>query len=513
MPERTYLAIDPGEHAIRIARIRIDGAGRSASVVVERATSLPRPTDVDAGDVEATATWLGQELARLKIAVPTGAGSVLFVLDREQATIRPLELPTTDPDELPDMARLTMARDTHVEGGALAVDFLERPVPDDKRDANALPILVAAASQRVVDDAVRLAKAIGAVAPIVTLRVFGAVALVLRGSGVDAGATVLVDATEDAAELAVLKGDEIVYTRGVRVPDLEAVPSEIKRSWMSYRFSQQDETIARAICFGPASARTAVDAALGKVVGAPIGAARVDEFLRSDGVDAEDLATVLPLAGLALERFAGGPCIDLASPRRAPDRAARRRTRVLAAAGVLVLAGLTGWTIGNLEMKALREDVEALDAEAGDALPRIQRFRRDRLKLEHIETWASVGPRWLEHVRYLHEFAPDPSRVVLNTLGGSIDVSDVQYRDRKWSIDATMRLTIDGEARDRAVADALRDALVEDGLYAVTSTGADTEGGRRLASPFAYVLRTAAITDPFATARASGAAQSKEAKP
>ena len=186
---------------------------------------------------------------------------------------------------------------------------------------------------------------------------------------------------------------------------------------------------------------------------------------------------------------------------------------MLAAAGILLLAGLTGWTIGNLEMKALREDVAALDAEAGDALPRIQRFRRDKLKLQHLETWASIGPRWLEHVRYLHEFAPDPNRVVLNTLGGSVDVSDVQYRDNRWSIDATMRLTIDGEARDRAVADALRDALVEDGLYAVTSTGADTEGGRRLASPFAYVLRTAAITDPFSAARGGAAASAKEAKP
>jgi ferredoxin len=49
---------------------------------------------------------------------------------------------------------------------------------------------------------------------------------------------------------------------------------------------------------------------------------------------------------------------------------------------------------------------------------------------------------------------------------------------------------VDGEAKDRATADSLRDALVKDKSYTLASTGADARGGRRLPYPFAYTIRT-----------------------
>jgi len=475
---------------MRAVVVRVD----RGIATVELAIVADRPADVDPADTEMYGKWIAERLRRSHCAVPGNAGDVIVVLDREQATIRLMELPTLDSDELPDMARLTMQRDTHVEGGSLAVDFLERTTGAHAGgDAGTTSVLVAAASQRVIDFAERLVEAMGGKSPVVTLRLFGVMAL-LREQAMAAPerAMVGIDANTECIELIVLRGEELLYTRGVRLADSEALASEVKRSWMSYRFTQKDEAIANAVVFADSAARDVLSAGLTRIIGAPLAGFAIPDTIRiGEHVDREAVDLTLPLVGLAIDRASGRGTIDLASPRRAPDLAARRRIRLLAAAGVLILVGFAGWTIGNIQRKGLEQDVNGLRVRATNALPELDRFKRDTLKLEHLKTWAGVQPAWLDHALYLHAFAPDPSSVVLNSFIGSIDASDVQYsREQRWSIVSDMKVTLDGEARDRSVADALRDALVENGHYTVTSTGADTEGGRRLSSPFSYVLRT-----------------------
>jgi hypothetical protein len=73
-----------------------------------------------------------------------------------------------------------------------------------------------------------------------------------------------------------------------------------------------------------------------------------------------------------------------------------------------------------------------------------------------------------------------------------------------------LRFVLDGEARDRATADGLRDTLVKEKGYTVASTGADARGGRRLPYPFAYTLRTADLEPKGA---AGSGASKREAKP
>ena len=69
---------------------------------------------------------------------------------------------------------------------------------------------------------------------------------------------------------------------------------------------------------------------------------------------------------------------------------------------------------------------------------------------------------------------------MLDTLTANLEASDVQFdRSKRWKIAADLKIALAGEAKDRATADALRDALVDNGRYTVTSTGADTEGGEQ----------------------------------
>jgi hypothetical protein len=95
---------------------------------------------------------------------------------------------------------------------------------------------------------------------------------------------------------------------------------------------------------------------------------------------------------------------------------------------------------------------------------------------------------------------------VLDSLSAQLDATEIEYSDvGKMSAKPELRFILDGEAKDRTTADALRDALVKEKGYTVGSTGADARGGRRLPYPFAYTLRTTEL-EPKQLGVAGGAA-------
>lgn len=227
-------------------------------------------------------------------------------------------------------------------------------------------------------------------------------------------------------------------------------------------------------------------------------------------VDREALDLSWPLVGLLLQERGGDDTIDLASPpHRAPDLSARRRQRLLVGAGALVLTSLLGWTIGNKARHNFEAEVEDLKEKATGAIPEHLRFKRDTLRLQHLATWESVDPEWLEHLRFFHGFARIQTAVVLeswSTRPRGLRCADYDRKEKekskRWSVLKDVKIAVEGEAKDRGVADALRDSLVDDARYALTSTGADTQGGHQLpCSPFAYVLRSADPRSPSERAK------------
>ena len=510
MAARTYLCIDPTGRGLRAVLVAIEGEVAS----VERALVAPLPSETDADDAAAVGRWAAETLRSAGFPTGSSVHEVIVALDREQATIRRLSLPTDDVDELPDMARFAIQRETPAEAGALAVDLVPR-----ESAGGTTTVVVAAAPNTVVERARRVAESIASGSPVIGLRAFGVARLLgdaprSAAAAADAqdaassGVIAAFDCSGGTLELVVVRGGEILYSRGVRVADAAAAASEAKRSWMGYRFTQADEQLSAAFLLASNSWHAEFGAALDRALGMPLVAFAPSANLRvAAAVDREALGACWSLVGLALERSGLEESINLAAPRRAPDRAARRRMRLLAAAGVLIVAGLLGWTMGSFGRERARTEVEALTAEATAKLPSHFRYRRDALKLEHLRSWESASPEWLEELRFIHEFAPDSTKVVLDSVQASLEASDVQYdRSKRWKIAADLKLSLTGEARDRATADALRDALVENGRFTVTSTGADTEGGRRLASPFTYVLRGPVRREPTGGAKPAAAA-------
>ena len=208
-----------------------------------------------------------------------------------------------------------------------------------------------------------------------------------------------------------------------------------------------------------------------------------------------DMRGVWPLVGLLLPT-ASDRRVDLAAPRRKPDRAARLRQKALAVAGLAMVAGGISWTVGVSQLEALRSEADDLLGKARVAKDEHLRFKRDVLKADHVEAWTSVRPAWLEHLLVVAAPGIDMGGTVLDEFGGFLEDEKVAFTsDKTFVVDPNVRIIVEGESRSRDAAAEVRDVLVADDRYVLRTTGADAEGGRRLPYPFGFSMRTKVI-DP-----------------
>ena len=468
--------------------IEVDLGGRRSTVT--RATVRSAPEGLD-GDAKAAGEWIAESLR----SAGFDADSARWAVGRESFALRALELPRAAPAELPGMVRLAMQKEPALESSGAVIDFLAFPRRAARDGTPTIPVLAAGLPAAALDRMKAWAAASLGIEAMVP-RFLGSIELADPG---DATVAIL-DATGNGLECLVVRSGEVLWSRAASVeggPD--ALAAEAKRTWLAFRLAEPTLEVSASIVLGPDDSSAAIETALARVAG--VSARRIDPADRIEtlrGVDPAVLATCLPLVGVA--RLASREDrIDFAAPRKAPDLAAARRQRVIVAGGLAALAALGGWTLGNQERKSFFSRVEDLREKAVASLPEHQRFKRDTFRLRHLETWASVRPDWLDHAMYLHAFAPDAKQVVLDGWNGSLETSDVEYgRDRRWKVESQLKVTLDGEARDREVADAFRESLVSDRVYTLSSTGADGRGGKRLGSPFSYLLRTVRLEDPAA---------------
>ena len=488
--EARTVALERGADFVRAVRCRRLGARIELLAACERA-------------IEANGSSVSALLAQDGI----GASPVVLSVPREDAVVAVVELPGDDEADLRSMARIAVVRETAAEGVDSASDFqFERRGQDGARIvAASVPAATIAALRGSTD--VQIARA--------SVRALGTLALVRTSPELARGLVLVVDVTRDAVEIVLVRDGMLVQSRGASVPraarDAASSPDDdlatgAGEAVQATRFALSSLRAAEGAAAAPSRAVVLasrddfarISSDLSRVAG--VAASRLESHPAvglAAGVDPESLhASNWPLAGLLLEDEAAlrgdGSAIDLLSPTGPIDTAARMRQRALIAAGLVVVAALAGWTLGAREWRGLESRRDDLEAKARNALPELRRAKRDDLRLRHIDAYAKLSPDWLAHLDTLRRFAPDPSSVVLDAMTAQLSGTEIEYsREGTFVATPELRFVLDGEAKDRALADGLRDALVREKGYTLGSTGADARGGRRLPAPFAYTLRTA----------------------
>lgn len=486
MTARGELIIDLGRRQLRV----LVAERQRRLLRIQRTVVAEYPDWLDTDDTESIGQWVREQLEDAGVA----RGRATFVLSRERVALKRLTLPTTDDDELPEMTRLTMQRDLPFSAEGAAIDY----VPVGRTETHS-SVLAVAVPGNVLHHTQEVARHAGLRIARITVRGMGSAALLQAVDARGDAAALVIDVSREAVEFVLVTDGVVRITRAAELSTsakhdelVEALITETRRTWMSYRIAEDTNEIQEAVLLGNGELTDEVAREIQRILGVQTRVLRSHPQIDPDDVR---MTAVWPLAGAMLEGVLGLEEIDLAHPRRAPDRAARQRTRALLAAAAVVIVLLGAWTAARLKLDRLDSEIATLRQRYQDVSPEYIRAARDSYRLEHINAWRSVHPRWLDHLSYVASMGATRRKLVFDGFTGTLDFRGVEYdeerpQDSRWFAPADLTIVVEGEAADRSIADALREALVQSDIYTTTSSGADAPGGRRLPFGFTYRLAT-----------------------
>ena len=486
---RTVIAIDIGRRRLRaLAASRTREGLRVGKVLAETF-----PDDLADDDARAVGAWAGRQLARA--GFPRGKATI--AIPREHLALKRITLPTIEQRELPQMTRLALQRDLPFDARGAVIDFVRVSGGE-----SSTTVLAVAVPETVLAFARQTARGAGLAIERISPRNMGAAALVTSLTDGEGGSALAVDITGDRVEFTVVADGAIRFSRAAELSALEgprgladAVLTETRRTWMSYRIVEESDDVRRAVVIGEPGVSSQVAGSIGEIL-----KMRTDVLERHPLVDPGGLEMdgAWPLAGLLLEPGLGVATVDFMRPRKAPDIAGRKRQVALAGAGALLVLVGAGVTTARVQLSSLSQTAAQLEGQRDTLRPKFLRYGRDLYKLEHLEQWESVGADWLGHLNHIVGLAPPRDRLVLDEWTGSLRFGGVKFdrKSRRFSAPHEIKIAIEGEAVDRATADGFRGALVDSDTYRISTSGPDTKSGRRLSHSFSYQLHTSAGSLP-----------------
>ncbi|TDJ58837.1 MAG: hypothetical protein E2O40_00980 [Planctomycetota bacterium] len=497
MAARRVIAIDIGRRRLRALEAYVD-RGR---LTVRRVLVQPLPETIDADDPVELGTWVGKTLREAGLA----RTHATIAISREHVVLKRLTLPSIEDHELPDMTRLALQRDLPFEPNGAVIDFACL-----RRTQTSTTVIAAAAPEAVLANVRDAAGAAGITVDRMSLRTLGTAALVATNATEGAESGVLaVDISGDRVEFSVIVDGTIRFSRAGEIPPgddpqaiADAVVTEARRTWMSYRSVEDAEDVQRAVFFGNHQVCELAAKSIGEIL--KINTEVFDRHIRVDTSGAEpQMGPVWPLAGLLLAPMLDRDLIDFLHPRKTPDLGSRKRQIVLGVVGLVLVLVCAGFTWAKIDLADRRASLGILQSRKNALLPQYQRYGRDFYKLAHLELWESADADWLEHLSYVATLTPPSDRVVLDSWTGTVVFSGVKFdkKTKKFSAPKEIRIVVEGEASDRVTADAFRGTLVETESYDISTAGPDAETGRRLPWAFQYNLRTRDATPGQANSR------------
>ena len=470
--ETSLLVLELRQEGGRGIHINMEGRGDQAQFELGATFDLPpfSPTDPEAAE----------QLAAAIADQPPGA--LLLALPREESVLRRLELPTTESDELPTVARFRLLQEAQLDEAGAAVDCL----PIQTHEATTTAIVVGA-NGTIMAFGNALATASGRKLAGVSLRVLGLPDLLdTPGSA----PTLAIDLTRGPSLAIVVDG--VVHRVGAASDDLEDVERETIRLVSAWRMTE-DSPVEEIVVSGQQELADHLVGRLRSALGLSVHSvvAPLDTDLGED-VD-HPSGTPWGLVGLGRAHLLSHERIDLQHPRVPEDRAAPLKRRgVLLAGVILVLFGWI-WSSGNKEVRQLQAQIDLLRAELSQQTQAEGEALRNLFRYRHAVEWLSVAPDFVSELQAISDVVPDDGQAVMGSWRGFLAFDGVVYDNKasnkeKWKSPYQLRFVMTGETKDRTVADAIRAALVEGDRYRIETTGAETAKGKRLPRAFTYEL-------------------------
>ena len=460
LPKR-LLGLDIGSDVVYAAALR--RVGRRAVVDTTLALDVP---DAVRGDDEALGQWLGDALAAAGLA----HWPCVITLPRRVVVMKPMTLP---PGSEADRLRMVGFQAEKMLPFPLQQAYADyAPGPGDRADGLVLCAAKAADVARWAGIAERAGLTVVGVKanPMPYAR-----AVVQHCAADQDGAVAVVYLGEDEAEIAIVRGAELMQDRGVRLPRAQGhddpswrakLMEELYRSLTA--FSAEGRPVSRLLLCGQGR-RTAAEAdALAFELNVDVGVVDAGRGAALMRLMERDAAASAPAESGAVRAVAAA-AEALASPAGSLDllrsrfrltlsEAKSRRTRRRIVAGLAAVAML-GLPYAALWYRCQRRD--ALTIELDALRPAAGELDKMRRTARFYSSWRERRPNWLAILRELSSEDVMPYGIYV------VSLTCKEVQDRKRGGASTFEVTLTGRTNnDKLVHDTLIPKLRASALFA-----------------------------------------------
>lgn len=479
----------------------LSAATGGGSVVAKSWFSTQVPSGVDLKDAAAVGEWLGKALDEAKLP----RGRLVIAVPRGEVVLKRLKLPRgagAGETELAGMVRLQMARQLTVGMEGTAIDYV--PIGTDHDEGEpAAPGSVSVLAGALPSDRMAwyqaLAKAAGCKIDRLGLRAAGLSALLAAASQRHNGPVLGIAAGLGSIEFVIVEDGQLVFARaadggtaGAEEGFAQRAAVEAKRTWMSYRVGDGSTEVDGIALPGEGKLAQELGQRCGEalemafeLVGIP------DRIELPREMSETDRMAAAPLIGLLAEGILAKPSLDFANPRKAPDLAAAKRQRAMLAVLAVIVLGGGAYFLAIQRLGHAEADLKKAESHGASLAEQYQQYLKEDARLRHIKQWTSARTDWLAHTKWLSDQMPDPRQALMDEVTGNLKATvefvtkDGRYDPSGWQTRQVAAIGIQGQIKEREVANNLRERLVSSGLFLqVESKGAD------VADHFEFVLTT-----------------------
>ncbi len=407
MPRWLALEYDRNQGRVAVANVRGD------QTVIEHLLAVPLGADDDPGETLAAA-MRSNRVSRAPAVVS---------IPRASVELKPLTLPPSPDEELPDMVRFQAMREFNTLGAEWPLDYVPLTTAVDEPRQ----VLAAAISPDTLDEVRQVCQKLGVEVERIVLRPCAAAALFnRRNEASKQSLCLLVDLLPGEADLTAIAHGNVVFTRTARLAnDVVAEPSdcraligEVRRSLAAVHHQLGNGRVEAIYLWGDTPAHEELAERLAENLELPVQTCPPLAGLQTAGDRSQPERPehfVALLGALVDQAEESAPAFDFLNPRKAPPPPSKTRTVTIAAAAVgsLLLLGLWLYyrTLSDLDQRIAAADAQLKSTEAI-----VEKAREVQAQVDVIKSWQASNVSWLDELYYLSDRSPDFRQAVLTRL-------------------------------------------------------------------------------------------------
>ncbi|MDR1382522.1 MAG: hypothetical protein LBJ67_01545 [Planctomycetaceae bacterium] len=453
-----FLAVDWDGIEIRA----VLAASQRGSIKVFKAESIPLEFRESTENSPSQAD-VGQSLKTLLKRCEIPKSRFLLGLNRESIEMLTFPLPKAKPEELPDLVKNQVLRDSPSFSENQPLDFVTYP----SSEGDSIRTIAATISRAQLREYRSIAQTAGLRAKRIEFRLLALAELYLRSNVADNAPRLLVQCTADEIDMIVVAESHVVFVRSIRLPEslggedkMSRIAAEITRTIAVSRQDLEGATLEKIIIFGDSEEyqflqERLTDQELNAQILNPFRLSCVQIPARAKITGAEvSPGHYAALLGMILSEQSKSPTrIDFLHTREKPQPLNIARFIVL----FMLLVGIIGygayaWNSRVLkqmenQLTNLTDDVKKLQAEYGQLNP-------EYVQLYSAATWENQQLIWLDELRDISVRLPPEQDLMItrmqyssgqrfnNQTCGAIDLTG---RIRDLNVLALIKRTFDSD--------------------------------------------------------------------